>query len=265
MTVGELVFANVVDQRVWDDQAEGARPGIYLAGSPGRALPFTVYRAWKIGTGMVTEEIRFIGPSGRTIHRWGPVVRRMLGSMDLTVETDRIDDAQFDETGNYVVSFIVDEEIVGEMEVPVYVQVSPSKLSKQIEDGLRRSDVIFVGVESTGGRRMIPAWFTYKDGKIYVLSKQEAGPEEQTVPGIPGASEVVVVTRRKESSPEIRGRDTSLEEFPASVRLLDGAEWEEAAKALADRRRSRAGPPGDAIARWRGTCAIGELTPVVPG
>jgi hypothetical protein len=30
-----------------------------------------------------------------------------------------------------------------------------------------------------------------------------------------------------------------------------------------DRRRSRVGPPADSIARWRDTCLIAELTPVV--
>jgi hypothetical protein len=139
----------------------------------------------------------------------------------------------------------------------VFVQVSPSKLPKDTEDGLRKSDVIWVGVESNGRRRTVPAWFAYKNGKIYVLSKKEPGPEEQTIPGATTAKEMVVVTRRK-------GRDTSLEEFTAAPRLLQGPEWEEAAKALVDRRRSRVGPPGDSLARWRGSCDILELTPNVP-
>jgi hypothetical protein len=73
-----------------------------------------------------------------------------------------------------------------------------------------------------------------------------------------------VITRRKANVPETRGRDTALGEFYAAVRVLEGPEWEEAAKVLADRRRSRAGPATDSIARWRGTCAIAELTPLVP-
>jgi hypothetical protein len=89
-----------------------------------------------------------------------------------------------------------------------------------------------------------------------VLSQREHGPQEQTIPGLTTTSDVVVVTRRKY-------RDTSLDELHASVRLLQGAEWEEAAKALVDRRRSRSGPPADAIGRWRGTCDIAELTPLV--
>lgn len=265
MTVGELVFANVVDQRVHDVQGDGGPAGIYLLGAPGRALPFTIYRAWKVGTGMVTEEVRFWGPSGRSVYRWGPKARRMLGTMDLTEERDLIEDAHLDESGMYVASFVIDGEVVGEIEVPVYLQQAPAKLPKEVEDGLRKSDVIFVGVEQDGNRRTAPVWFAYKNGKIYVLSKNERGPEEQTVPGIPGATEVVVVTRRKANVPETRGRDTALGEFYATVRSLEGVEWEEAAKILADRRRSRVGPPDDSIQRWRGACTIGELTPIVPG
>ena len=256
MTVGELVFANVVDDRVWAAQGERGPAGVYLLGSPGRALPFRIYRAWKVGTGMVSEEVQFYGPSGRLVHRWGPEVRRMLGSMDLTAETDRVEDARFDETGVFLASFVVDGEIVGEIEVPVFVQTPPAKLPKEVEDGLRKSDVIWVGVEVNGIRKTVPAWFAYRNGKVYVLSQREPGPEEQTIPGLRAASDLVVVTRRK-------GRDTSLDELHAAVRLLQGPEWEEAAKVLVDRRRSRVGPPADSLGRWRGSCDIAELTPLV--
>jgi hypothetical protein len=257
MAIGELVSATVADQRVFDAYGQDAPAGIYLLARPGRALPFTIHRAWKVPTGLVNEEVRFYGPSGKLVWRWGPEPRRMVGSMDLTVETDRVEDAFFDETGVYVASFILDEEVVGEIEVPVHLQQAPTRLPKEIEDGLKRSDVIWIGTNAGGERRTIPAWFVYRDGRIYVLSKREPGPEEQTVPGVPGAPEVLVITRRK-------GRDTALDEFPAAVRLLRGTEWEEAAKLLADRRRSRVGPPGESIARWRGTCEIAELTPIVP-
>jgi hypothetical protein len=256
-SVGELVAATVVDKRVWDAYGEASAPGIYLLGVPGRALPFVVSRAWKVPTGTVAEEIRLIGPSGRTVYRWGPQPRRMIGMMDLTVEVDTIDDAILDETGTFVVSFIIDDVIVGETEVPVYVQASPTKLPKEIEDGFKKSDVIWIGVEHQGKRVTIPAWFAYKDGKLFVLSQKQPGPEEQTVPGVPGARELIVITRRKL-------RDTSLDEFHASFRLLEGAEWEAAAKLLADKRKSRAGTPQESIARWRSTCHIAELTPVLP-
>jgi hypothetical protein len=256
MTIGELVAAAVVDERVWDAYGDQASDGVYLVGQPGPALPFVLFRAWKVPSGFVNEEIRLIGPSGRTIYRWGPEVRRMVGAMDLTTELDRVDSAVFDETGNYVASFILDGEIVGEIQVPVAVQVAPTKLPKETEDGLKKSDVIWVGTEYGGRRQTVPAWFAYRNGKIYVLSQKEGGPEEQSIPGVPGATEMVVVTRRK-------GRDTSLEEFTAAPRLLEGAEWEDAAKLLVDRRRSRVGPPADSLSRWRGSCHIVELTPNV--
>ena len=199
-----------------------------------------VFRAWKVPVGFVQEEVRLFGPSGRMVWRWGPEVRRMAGMFDLTTEVDEVADAVFDETGTFVASFILDEQILGEIEVPVYVQASPQKLPKDVEDGFRKSDVIWVGADVNGRRRTIPSWFAYKDGKIYVLSQREPGPEEQTVPGIGEAKEFVVVTRHK-------GRDTSIAELPAAGRILDGAEWEAAAKLLVDRRRSRVGPPADSL------------------
>jgi hypothetical protein len=74
---------------------------------------------------------------------------------------------------------------------------------------------------------------------------------------VPDARELIVVTRRKY-------RDTALQEFNAAQRVLEGQEWEAAAKLLVDRRRSRAGPPAEWIDRWRGKVDIVELTPNVP-
>lgn len=254
--VGELVAAAVVDQRVWDAYGENAPDGIYLSGQPGPALPFAIFRAWKVPVGFVNEEVRFFGPSGRMIHRWGPAYRRMAGMFDLTTELDTVTGGVFDETGTYVTSFILDEQVVGEIEVPVFVQAAPSKLAKDTEDGLKKSDVIWVGTDRGGRRETVPAWFAYKNGKIYVLSaRDDVG--EQKVPGAGVAKEMVVVTRRKL-------RDTSLEEFAVAPRVLEGAEWEEAAKLLVDRRRSRVGAPGESLTRWRGACDILELTPNVP-
>src|SRR5205823_4576991 len=151
-------------------------------------------------------------PSGRLAYRWGPNVRRMLGQMDLTVEADTITDAILEETGTYVASFIIDEFVLGEIEVPVWLQEGVS-LPKAVEDGLKRSDVIWIGVEEKNGRdRTIPAWFVYRQGKIFVLSQHKGPPDappEQSVPGLPDARDLVVVTRRK-------GRDTSLERFHAA-------------------------------------------------
>ena len=135
-------------------------------------------------------------------------------------------------------SFILDGQIVGELEFPMYVQAAATKLPKETEDGLKKSDVIWVGTDAQRASRDDPRVVRLQEREDLHGVAAQPGPEEQTVPGVPDAQELVVVTRRK-------GRDTSLEEFTASQRALEGAEWEEAAKILADRRRSRLGPPGE--------------------
>ena len=229
---------------------------IYLLSLPARAFPFAVIRDWKAPTGYLPEEVQLTAPSGRVAYRIGPEPRYLFGSMDLTRFENVVEDAVFDELGVYLASFLLNGELMGQTEFQVILQAAPEKLGKDVEDGLRKSDVIWVGVEYEGRDVTIPAWFTYRNGKIYVLSSNEPNLEEQTVPGLPDARDLVVITRRKY-------RDTALGRFHAAARVLDGQEWEQAAALLADRRRSRVGPPQDSIKRWRGSCAIAELTPIL--
>ncbi len=229
---------------------------VYLLALPARALPFVVIRDWKTPTGYLAEEVQLIAPSGRMAYRIGPEPRRLLGSMDLTRFETVVEDALFEELGVYLASFLLAGEVLGQTEFQVVLQAAPDRLDKEVEDGLRKSDVIWVGVEYQGKDVAIPAWFVYRNGKIYVLSSLQPSLDEQTIPGLPDAQDLVVITRRKY-------RDTSLERFHVAVRLLEGPEWDQAAALLADRRRDRHGPPADAIKRWKGTCAIAELTPII--
>ncbi len=229
---------------------------VYLLALPARALPFVVIRDWKTPTGYLAEEVQLIAPSGRMAYRIGPEPRRLLGSMDLTRFETVVEDALFEELGVYLASFLLAGEVLGQTEFQVVLQAAPDRLDKEVEDGLRKSDVIWVGVEYQGKDVAIPAWFVYRNGKIYVLSSLQPSLDEQTIPGLPDAQDLVVITRRKY-------RDTSLERFHVAVRLLEGPEWDQAAALLADRRRDRHGPPADAIKRWKGTCAITELTPII--
>jgi hypothetical protein len=258
--IGDLVFANVIDTAARAAQGDMGQSVVYVRSLPGRTLPFDVVRSWKAPTGYVTEEIEFISPDGLVAHRIGPAPRSMLGSMDLTTITTRVEDATFGQAGAYLASFLLDGDLVAQVDFQVALQPIPAKLPGGYEDGLKRSDVIWVGLPAAKGAKhdqTIPAWFAYKGGKIYVLSQREPGPNEQSVPGVPGAGELVVITRKK-------GTNTSLERFIATARDLEGDEWEDAAKTLVDRRRSRVGPPEESLERWRGACDIVELTPVVP-
>jgi hypothetical protein len=253
---GELIFANVLDVRQRAAEGDAANGLVYLMGLPARALPIAIIRDWKTPTGYLSEEVQLVAPSGEVTYRLGPTARRFLGSMDLTRIEDVIEDALFDQVGTYLATFLLDGEPLGQTEFQVVLQAAPDKLPKEIEDGLKKSDVAWIGVEYEGKDVTIPAWFVYRGGKLYVLSSVEPSLEEQTIPGLPDTTDLVVITRRKY-------RDTSLDRFRASARVLEGPEWEDAAKLLADRRRDRHGPPEDAIKRWRGGVAIAELTPLV--
>jgi hypothetical protein len=256
MPAGELIFANVLDVRQRAAEGDMADGLVYLLSVPARALPFVVIRDWKAPTGYLEEEVQLVAPSGKVAWRIGPQVRRLLGSMDLTRFEDVVEDAVLDEIGMYVASFLLGGELLGQTEFQVVVQASPEKLPKEIEDGLKRSDIVWIGVEYHGKDVAVPAWFVYRNGKIYTVSSKEPSLEEQSLPGLPDARELIVITRRKY-------RDTALGRFHAATRILDGPEWDEAAKLLADRRRDRHGPPEDTIKRWRGTVDIAELTPIV--
>jgi hypothetical protein len=254
---GELIFASVIDLADRQALGDAAPNAVYLVAPDSRALPFAIVRDWKAPSGYLSEEIELIAPSGAVAHRIGPMASLMQGQMDLTHLETRVEDAVLAETGGYLASFLLEGEITAQVEFDVTIRSTPAKLPQTFEDGFKRSDVVWIGVEVRGKEHAVPAWFAYRAGKAYVLSQRTSGPEEQTIPGIPGSDELVVISRRK-------GRDSALERFHAVPRTLEGDEWEQAAILLADRRRSRVGSPQDSIERWRGTCTIAELTPIIP-
>jgi hypothetical protein len=258
MQRAELVFANVLDTRVWESEGQGGQPLVYTISLPGRGLPFIVARYWKAPQGVVAEHFELIAPSGATAYATEPKAVRMPGQMDLAQLVDVVEDAPFDELGVYAASFLIDGDVQGQAEFQLLLQAAPPSLPKEVEDALKKSDVIWVGEERNGRDRAIPVWFAYRQGRIYVLHCSDASAGEQQIPGLPDAPEVVVVTRRK-------GRDTRADRFHAAVRLIepDDAEFAGLAGILADRRRDRHGPPQDAITAWRSNCVIAELTPAV--
>lgn len=258
MLRAELVFANVLDGRLYEAQGEGGQPLAYTVSLPGRALPIVVVRHWKAPQGMVTEHFEFVAPSGKTSFRSELRPRRMPGQMDLTELVDVVDDAFFSELGVYLASFLVDGEVQGQVEFQVLLQQAAAELPDDVEEGLKKSDVIWVGIEANGKDRAVPAWFVYRGGRIYLVHALEDGVNEQQIPGLPDAAELVVITRRK-------GRETRNRRFPAAVRLIpaEAPEFNELAGLLADRRRDSHTPPAQVINGWRSSCLIAELTPTV--
>ena len=257
MTQAELVFGSVVDRRMWEHEGEAAVPLAYAIALPGRALPLVVTRYWKAPQGVVSESFEFVAPSGRIAYRSESRVRRMPGQMDLTQIQDVVEDAIFEELGIYAASFKIDGKTQGQVEFQLLLQAGTG-LSPDIEEAVKKSDVLWVGEEANGRDRAVPVWFVYDQGRIYLLHSDQRDSGEQQIPGLPDASELVVVTRWKY-------RDTRANRFHAAVRVIEPAnpEFEPLAGMLADRRRDRHGPPQEAIKKWKSSCVIAELTPSV--
>ena len=257
MTQAELVFGSVVDRRMWENEGEGAIPLAYTLALPGRALPIVVTRYWKAPQGVVTESFEFVAPSERVVYRSEPRVRRMPGQMDLTRIEDVVEDVIFEELGIYAASFQIDGKTQGQVEFQVLLQ-GPTGLPKDIEDAVKKVDVLWVGEESNGRDRAVPVWFVYDNGRIYLLHSDQRDSGEQQIPGLPDAAELVVVARWKY-------RETRSTRFHSAVRLIEptSPEFDSIAGMLADRRRDRHGPPQEAIKKWKSSCVIAELTPTV--
>jgi hypothetical protein len=258
MAKAELVFANALDLRHWQAEGETGQPNVYVQTLGGRALPFGVIRHWKAPQGYAIEHFQLIAPSGSVAYASTPVTRRFPGQMDLFRVSDVVEDAVFHELGIYAISLLIEGELQAQADFQVLLSAAPSSLPKAVEDGLKKSDVIWVGDGTNGKTGPVPAWFVYRQGRIYVLHGGEKS-GEQLIPGLPEARELTVVTRRK-------GRDTSSDRFPASVRLIppESPEYDGLASVLADRRRDRHIAPAQTVANWRASyCLVAELTPTI--
>lgn len=257
MPKAELVFANVVDARLWQSEGQAATPLLFTISIPGRALPFVVARYWKAPAGIAAESFELVAPSGKVAYRSELRARRFPGQMDLAQLADVVEDATFEEMGIYAASFLIDGEVQGQTEFQLVLQ-SPTALPSELEDAVKKSDVIWVGEERNGRDRAVPVWFAYHQGRIYLIHSDARDSGEQQIPGLPEAPELVVVTRHKY-------RETRAGRFRAAVRLIEpnNPEFDSLAAVLADRRRDRHGPPQDAIRSWKQSCVIAELTPAV--
>jgi hypothetical protein len=124
-----------------------------------------------------------------------------------------------------------------------------------IDEGLKKSDIIWITPDNSREGRAIPCWFVYKDGKAYVLS----GERQQIIPDATRVRDTKVVTRWKM-------RDARLTEFRAAARPITAAspeEFTEIATLLLNKRQSVTGTPQENLDRLMRACVILELTPRV--
>lgn len=135
------------------------------------------------------------------------------------------------------------------------ISLATVPIDAAIDEGLKRSDIIWLTVDTDKSQRPTPCWFVYtKDKRLFVLS----GEREQRLPGGDKIRNARVVTRWK-------GRDARMSEFDASVRVItpaDRDEYFEIGELLVNKRQSATGTATENIERWmKQGVVILELTP----
>ena len=265
--IGDLVFANVIDAAsAGGARATWARASCTRGRSPGAPSRSTCVRAWKAPTGYVTEEIELITPRGMVAHRDRPGAAVHAGQHGPDApSTTRVEDATFPRPAAYLASFLLEGEVVAQVEFEVVLQAGAGEAARgvrgrteEVRRHLGRAAAAAKDGEGRAGHRRSPRGSPTRAARSTCCPSASPGPTEQTVPGVPGAGELVVITRRK-------GTNTSLERFIASGARPGGRRMGRRGQdVLVDRRRSRVGPPEESLERWRGACDIVELTPVVP-
>ena len=131
-------------------------------------------------------------------------------------------------------------------------EVEAGSIGPGVQESLKKSTIVWLRWKEDGVERTMPVWFVYdnKASKLYVLS----GERQQTIPGAERLRECDVIFRWK-------GKNARIGEVPAQVRVIPhGAEWDEIAEKVAEKRLNIPGLPEDTARRWRDECVLLEMS-----
>jgi hypothetical protein len=125
------------------------------------------------------------------------------------------------------------------------------ELDKAIQESLKKSTIVWLRWKQPNGQeRTMPVWFIYYQDKVYVLS----GERQQVIPGAETIKTADLILRWK-------GKNAQVAELPADVRVVpQGAEWDELAERIAEKRLNIPGLPEETARRWRDECTILEIS-----
>lgn len=265
MARADLHYAMAVDHEILE--AASVDPGLLdpvvrvPSGIPGAARPFVVLRDYQGPVGYYTERFELVDAQGRVVHA-SPVRRLPLrGEMFEDRFTDVLRGVAIDDPDEHSLRFYVDDDLVGS--VPVFVESGmggdPRVAAEEtFRKAVGKGEIIWITVPAAKGVRGAkphtqPVWFLAQGGKLFVLT----GPGEQDVQGLVQAAEVEITARSK----DLRSR---VSRVAAAVRVVpkDDPEWDKLANAATPKRLNLPDKTFEAaIARWRETCEIVELTP----
>lgn len=254
----ETYEASRVDPSLLDPlvRVEGALPGL--------ARPVAVVRDYQGPQGTYTESFQLLDSREQTVYS-SPVVRiEMHGEAFEDRVVTVVNGLELRDVEEHRAIFTVDGEEVGD--VPVFVTAGtggdPYLAAEQgAMKALQKSTVAWLSVPQPDARRRKrgqptgpheqAVWFVLLDGKVYVV----VGPGEQRVPNLPGAPEVELIVRSKETRSRIARVPSAVRVVAPSDDLFDVV----ATAGLGKRLNLHDGEA--ALERWKSTCTLLELTP----
>jgi hypothetical protein len=229
---------------------------VYLGPSGGAAFPFVVWRRLSAPGGVYMDASEILASDGETVTF---VERRyeLDGESIIQDVVDEFREAVFPGPGGYTLRYYVYDDHLVDIPFQV-VQSDPphgAVVPGPVDAALSKSTILWLIVPQTDGTESTKAvWYGYDQGRIYILT----GEGEQDVPGLTaGATHVKVVVRSKDVQSRVG------EVMCVTQVLPKDAAWERIAREILLGRRLNLPDGEKAIDRWKSSCEIVQLTPVL--
>ena len=232
---------------------------VYLGPAGKAAFPFVVSRKLSGPGGVYMDAAEIPGPDMEAI---AFIERKYeLDGESITQEiVDELTDITFPGPGKYKLQYFVYDDMLLEIPFEV-VQSDPpygAVVPGPVDAALSKSTIAWLAVPQDDGTEITkPIWYGYDQGRVYVLT----GSGEQDLPGLAGTSKHVKLIVR---SKDVQSRVGDV--LCVSQTLPKDKGWDEIAKDVLLGRRLNLHDGDKAPERWKKTCEIVMLTPVVaPG
>lgn len=234
-----------------------ADPALKVLGElPGTAQRFGVNRVYKGAQGVYEESMLLLDPDSLVIWEKPSTFLELRGQMFEDLFRDEFtEDIKIESPEEHKLVFLLNGAEVGR--VPVFVDApesirSAGVVGEAIETALKKGSILWLSIPQRDGTvAHRPAWYVQQGRSVFVVK----GGDEQELPALE-ANDVVDMT--------IKSKDikTSIAQVQADIRVVpnDSEEFERiATMGLGTRLNLRDGD--GALARWKDTCVLVELTP----
>lgn len=251
------IFDFRICDRVLAETEPDAGDVVFLGARGSIAYPFVIVRRLAGPGGVYIDACDLVDADGRSLGVWEKTFELDGDSKPATLVSE-LRDVSFPSPGTYTLQYSIFDDVVANFPFTVAQRESPSAgiVPGPLDAALSKSTIAWVAVAQAGGAVVEkPVWYGYEDGRVYVLV---GGDGEQQVPGIFDAPTVRLMARSKVKQSLVAEAGCLVERLPKDAR------WEAIARDLLLGRRLNLRDGDAAVNRWKQTCEIACLTPVLP-